>query len=137
MNPADLTMIRADAAHFDALGPALAEEFYAGLFELSPTSRQLFPDDLDAQRRKLMDELATLVDLAVHVGGGREAELDRRAADLGRRHVDYGTEPDHYTLVGEALLLALEVTVPGWTDEHRSAWARLYRAVADAMLHGS
>ncbi|MEO1059785.1 MAG: globin domain-containing protein [Actinomycetota bacterium] len=137
MNPADLEMIRADAAHFGELGPALAEEFYASLFELSPSSRELFPDDLAAQQRKLMDELSALVDLAAHVGDGRGAELERRAADLGRRHVDYGTEPDHYSLVGEALLLALEVTVPGWTEEHRPAWARLYRAVADAMLHAS
>ncbi|MEM8746254.1 MAG: globin domain-containing protein [Actinomycetota bacterium] len=137
MDTDDLALIRTDAAAFTQIGDDLALEFYAALFELSPESRAMFPEDLAAQRTKLLDELSALVDLATHLEAAGPAGLDRRTAELGRRHDGYGTGPDHYLVGGEALLLALEATVPGWTDDHRDAWARLYQIVSDAMMHPS
>ena len=114
----------------------MAREFYAALFEIAPEAESLFPDDMAAQRAKFLDELDALVELATSAAGDT-AEFGERAAALGHRHVDYGTTPAHYAPVGEALLAALELHVPGWDDSHRDVWSRLFHLVAQAMIHGS
>ena len=70
----------------------------------------MFPEDMVAQRQKLLDELAAIVAAVSDLDA-----LVARTAPLGARHVEYGVEPDHYELVGEALQAALaDVLGDGW-----------------------
>ena len=133
MTPRQLELVGADAElvveHADAVG----RSFYDTLFDLAPGVRPMFPDDLTEQRRKLMDALAALVRCGLALGRGGDAEFDRRTAALGSRHRRYGAVPEHYDVVGAALLATLERHLPTWDDERAAAWGTLYGAVADAM----
>lgn len=135
MTPDDIEMVRHDIGGIDA--DELARDFYATLFDLAPAARTMFPDDMGEQRRKLMNELATLVDLGTSAGEGRMEAFVDRAHRLGRRHVRYGAEGPHYELVGTALLSALSRAVTGWDDRHEHAWTVLYTVVAETMLEGA
>ena len=62
----------------------------------------LFPGDMTKQRRKLMASLA----IVVH-GLSDLPSILPTASALAKRHVGYGAKPEHYPLVGEALLWTL------------------------------
>ncbi|HEV8395599.1 MAG TPA: globin domain-containing protein [Vicinamibacterales bacterium] len=109
-------------------GP-LALLFYGRLFELDPSTRRLFHNDLALQGRKLMDTLDLLV-----------ASLDdfesvrARLATLGRRHRGYGVQPDQYPAVVTAFLWALgQALGPDFDAPTRDAWRAVLTAVSSAM----
>ena len=74
---------------------------YGKLFELDPSARRLFHNDLAAQGRKLMDTLD-----AVASSLDRFESLRPRLARLGRLHASYGVLParlrhlDHRSALG-------------------------------------
>lgn len=138
MTPEDLALIAADGAVVDAAQGQFSSAFYATLFELAPATRGLFPDDLVAQRGKLVDELRFLVDAAVGTSTSHDlGPFVERARDLGRRHVSYGVTSVDFAPVGAALTTALSTCVEGWDDAHEHAWSALFRLIADAMLEGA
>jgi len=107
--------------------------FYVRLFELDPSARRLFHNDLAAQGRKLMDTLDVLV-----------ASLDdfdavrSRVADLGRRHHGYGVRPEQYATVVTALLWAIGQALGADFDAPtREAWRSVLDAVSGAMQEGA
>lgn len=107
--------------------------FYARLFEIEPELRSMFASDLTAQRRKLVDELAFIVDNL-----GRLPPLIERATELGRRHVDYGVQPEHYDRVLDATLFALRSVLGERVgDDVETAWRRAYNLAAAMMLQGA
>lgn len=107
--------------------------FYDKLFEIAPSTRVLFPEDLEAQRAKIVSTLATVVQ-SLH----QLEPLIPTIEGLGERHVAYNVVPEHYGPVGQALLSALEQTLgDAWTDEVRDAWAAAYGALSQVMLRGA
>ncbi|TWT96201.1 Bacterial hemoglobin [Botrimarina colliarenosi] len=108
----------------------LTKRFYARLFELAPGVRPLFPDDLREQRRKLGASLDVVVtkldDLSTVI-----TELTR----LAERHAGYGAEPEHYPVVGEALIGALQEQLgDAWTPEVEQAWVDVYGVASSVMI---
>ena len=83
-------------------GDELMEEFYSRLFIAAPAVRPLFPDDMRRQKTMLLGALVllrkSLRDLDAIVPKLRE---------LGARHVAYGAQPEHYPVVGSALISAM------------------------------
>lgn len=129
--------VRALETSFDLVAPRgeeLMDEFYSRLFERAPAVRPLFANT-DLQRQKAM-LLGTLVLLRKSLHN-----LDRivpRLQTLGARHVAYGAQPEHYAIVGEALIEAMAtIAGPAWTSEHESAWHKAFAIVAAAMLDGA
>jgi hemoglobin-like flavoprotein len=122
---------------FDLVAPRgeeLMDEFYIRLFEAAPVVRPLFAaTDLDRQKTKLLGALVllrkSLGDLNAIIPTLRE---------LGARHVAYGAHPEHYPVVGEALIAAM-ATIAGsdWSYEHELAWRKAFAIVAGAMLEGA
>jgi hemoglobin-like flavoprotein len=56
---------------------------------------------------------------------------------LGARYAPYGVRPEHYPIVGAALLVALtEVGGNEWRDEYTRAWAGAWVLVQESMLSG-
>jgi len=54
--------------------------------------------------------------------------------DLAIKHVDYGVKPEHYTLVGNALLRTLKKGLGAqYTNEVRDAWVEAFRMLARIM----
>jgi nitric oxide dioxygenase len=118
---------------FDLLAPRadeLAERFYERLFAVAPQTREMFPADLEAQKRALVASLVIIVRSL------RSADvLGLYLEGLGKRHRGYGAVAAHYPVVGMVLLETLaEMAGDAWTAELEAAWADAFRAVSDLML---
>jgi nitric oxide dioxygenase len=88
-----------------------ADLFYNRLFEIEPSTREMFSDDVTEQGKKLMAALATVV------GGLTDPEtIIPTVQDLGVAHLGFGVEDWHYDIVGQALIWTLE---QGLGDAHR------------------
>ena len=114
--------------------PALSETFYGRLFEMAPETRDLFRNtDMAEQQRKfvtMMSEIVARLDLP--------ERLVPEVAALGRRHAGYRVTAHDYTLVGDALLWALERELgPAMTPLARLAWMEAYVVMASLMRRGA
>jgi hemoglobin-like flavoprotein len=127
MNTAMPLNLNALETSFDLVAPRgdeLMDEFYSRLFAAAPAVKPLFPDDLRRQKTMLLAALV-LVRKSLR-------DLDAIAPTLrrlGARHVAYGAKPEHYPLVGTALIAAM-ATIAGdaWTPEYARPWRRGLRA---------
>jgi hemoglobin-like flavoprotein len=131
LTASEIQLIR-DSFDRVSVGLRFSRNFYAHLFEIAPELRRLFPDDLTAQVRKLMDMLAALVGKL-----DRPHELVLTLEALGAQHRDYGVSPAHFAPVGRALFETLESELgPCFDDATRRAWIALY-ALASAWMQQS
>ncbi len=130
MTESEIRIVQAHFAGIYSAKSALAVLFYDRLFEIAPAIRPFFPEDMTAQRAKLIDTLAYAVR---HIGGGRA--LDGAIVDLARRHVAYGARPEHLAPVGRALMHALRAATPGgMTAAEEDAWSMTYATIEAAMV---
>merc|ERR1712137_692630 len=53
---------------------------------------------------------------------------------LGRKHVGYGVLPEHYDVVGQALLKTLGLGLGGkFTKDEEAAWTKIWGVIATTM----
>ena len=130
MTPTQIKLVQDSFAKVAPISEQAAVLFYGRLFEVAPSVRAMFPDDMTEQRKKLM---ATL---AVVVGGLTNLEAVLPAASaLARRHVNYGAKPEHYPVVGGALLWTLEKALgDAWTPDVAEAWSAAYATLSGYMI---
>ena len=103
--------------------------FYDRLFELDPSLRRLFPDDLARQRHDLMVTLSVLIGNLRFIDG-----LVPSIQALARRHIAYGARPEHFPIVGAALLWTLSQRLgDSFTPEVESAWLDVFDLLAGTM----
>jgi hemoglobin-like flavoprotein len=122
---------------FDLVAPhgdGLMDRFYARLFAAAPAVRPLFAGT-DMRRQKAM-LLSALVLLRKSLRDLDAIVPTLRA--LGARHVTYGARPEHYPVVGSALIAAMaDVAGDAWRPEYERAWAAAFDVVTAAMLSGA
>jgi nitric oxide dioxygenase len=100
------------------------------LFEIAPDVKPLFHGDMKEQRRKLMATLALVVN-----GLGDLPAILPAASALAKRHVAYGVKPEHYPLVGAALLWTLARGLgDAWNKESEAAWSAAYATLSGFMI---
>jgi len=130
MNAAQIKLVQDSFAKVAPISAQAAMLFYDRLFEVAPGVKAMFPADMTEQRKKLM---ATL---AVVVGGLSNLEAVLPAASaLAKRHVSYGAKPEHYPVVGGALLWTLEKGLgDAWTPEVAAAWTAAYGTLSGYMI---
>lgn len=110
-----------------------AELFYNKLFELDPSTRDMFPEDVTEQGKKLMAALATVVSGLTDLDS-----IVPIVQQLGVSHVGYGVEDRHYGVVGEALIWTLEQGLgDAFVVEVRDAWLAAYTLLADVMTEAA
>ena len=110
-----------------------ADLFYTRLFEVAPSVRGLFPDELTDQGAKLMATLGVAV-----AGLTSLDSIIPTVQKLGARHVEYGAEDAHYAGVGEVLLWTLEQGLgDAFTPDVKDAWASAYTILADVMIEAA
>jgi hemoglobin-like flavoprotein len=122
-----------------------ADLFYKRLFELKPDYRKLFPENMGAQKRKLLQMLSFVVrsldypDSAWRTTVPLEEDLMYVVLALGRRHRDlYRIPAESYAAVGEALIWTLDYGLgEAFTAEVRAAWLHTYELLATTMRLGS
>ena len=129
----DIMLVRNTFDRVVPIAGVAADLFYDRLFYMAPSLRQMFPDDLRDQKRKLMVMLAT----AVHSLTDLDA-LAPKLMELGARHAGYGVRDHHYKVVGEALIWTLERGLAdAFTPEVERAWVRVYLLIAATMQAGA
>jgi nitric oxide dioxygenase len=130
MSPQQVAEVQASFAKVARIAPQAAALFYGRLFETAPETRALFPDDMAVQGEKLMTAIATVVENL-----GDIAVVAPVVSDLAKRHVAYGVRPEHYGLVGAALLWTLEQGLGAdFTPSVGTAWAAAYGALSGMMI---
>lgn len=106
-----------------------ARLFYDKLFEIDPSLRELFHNDVRDQGAKLMQ----IIDAAVN-GLDRLDQVVPAVKELGRRHSRYGVRDHHYGSVGVALLWTLEQSLGAdFTMEVNDAWTTVYGVLSSTM----
>jgi hemoglobin-like flavoprotein len=133
VTPDQLDLVRNTAQRLEAEPRRFADTFYNRLFEVAPDVRELFPEDLTAQKAKLVDEVTFLAGAA-----GDLPAFVARASDLGARHHGYGVHVADYDAVEQALIAAVcEVLHVDTGSAEVEAWTRLYRLIAETMIAGA
>lgn len=133
MTPRQIQLVRESYAAVEPIADTAATIFYRRLFDLDPDLRALFPSDLTAQRRNLMQTLTVVVRNLDRLEGILPA-----VEALGRRHAGYRVRRDDYETVGAALLDTLgEGLGDAFTLEVRSAWTAAYGLLASVMIAAS
>ena len=106
-----------------------ADLFYNRLFEIAPSTREMFKGDMKEQGKKLMATIGIAVTSLTNL----EAIVPTVQA-LGVKHVGYGVEDWHYDKVGEALLWTLGQGLGDvFTKEVEAAWTETYVTLATVM----
>ena len=130
----DVELIRKNFFDIASRVDELTETFYATLFLRYPDLVPLFDGvNMQQQRKMLANAIVFIVENldAMEIASGTLEEM-------GRRHVGYGAQAEHYPAVGECLIHALG-TVSGddWSDELQSQWTEAYGLISSIMLKGA
>jgi hemoglobin-like flavoprotein len=134
MTPEQKRLVRDTWKQVVPVADAGAAMFYHRLFEIDPTTRELFrATDMVAQRKKLLQTLAFAI------GGLDNLDaLVSKVEDLGRRHAGYGVTDAHYDSVGAALLWTLEQGLgQAWTPPVAAAWSEVYRLLSGTIRNAT
>jgi hemoglobin-like flavoprotein len=131
MTPQQIALVKKTWRIYSKIDPLLVGDvFYEKLFSEHPALRRLFKTPMAAQSNKLVDMLTTIVTRL----DSKETLFDD-LRHLALRHVQYGTKPEHYRYVGEALMWTLQQGLGAdWTPEVQEAWEVCYKEIAEQML---
>ena len=130
MTPQQIALVQQSFSKVAPISEAASGLFYDRLFEVAPSVRAMFPEDMTEQRKKLMGMLAAVV------GGLSKLETILPAASaLAKRHVAYGAKAEHYPVVGATLVWTLEKGLgEAWTPELATAWTDAYGVLSGYMI---
>jgi nitric oxide dioxygenase len=130
VNPAQINLVQESFAKVAPISEQAATLFYDRLFEVAPAVKVMFPADMREQRKKLMATLAVVVN-----GLSNLESVLPAASALAKRHVSYGARPEHYPVVGGALLWTLEKGLgEAWTADVADAWTAAYGTLSGYMI---
>jgi hemoglobin-like flavoprotein len=129
MDSAQIITLQQSFTLVESIADKVAALFYARLFELDPSLRQLFRSDLKSQGRKLMSSIKMVV-----IEIDNPDRISTAVHSLGKRHNGYGVQSAHYATFGEALLWALEQSLgEAYSPEVASAWISAYSLLSSLM----
>lgn len=130
MTPTQVSLVQDSFAKVVPIADQAAVIFYDRLFEIAPQVKPLFKGDMAKQRRALMGTLGVVVN-----GLSNLPTVLPAASALAKKHVGYGVEAAHYSLVGAALLWTLEKGLgEAWTSDVASAWTEAYGTLSGFMI---
>jgi hemoglobin-like flavoprotein len=129
VSPTQVSLVQNSWTKVGPIAETAADLFYGRLFELDPSLRELFPEEMAEQKKKLMQTLAVCVNGLSDLG-----EIVPAVQALGKRHVDYNVKPEQYETVGAALLWTLEQGLgEAWNADVAEAWTEVYGVVSITM----
>ena len=104
--------------------------FYNRLFEIAPQVKHMFHHPVPEQSKKLLAMISYVI-----------AKLDKlediidEVGKLAQRHNSYGVRPEHYTIVGNALIWTVEQGLgENWNQPVKEAWIECYTILSTAMI---
>ena len=129
MTPAQVALVQESFANVGRQPHEAGRIFYEELFKLAPELQGLFPEDLSRHRLKFIQMLSTIVRSLDQI-----ATISEDIVDLGRRHMSYDVEDEHYPVVGEALMATLDRLLgASLTPPVSDAWVAAYGMIARVM----
>jgi hemoglobin-like flavoprotein len=132
ITPAQVELVQSSFQHVLPIADVAGLLFYERIFTMAPEARALFGDDIALQASRTMAAVKTAVD-----GLDNVDQIAPFLVRLGARHVRYGVQPEHFDLVGGALLWTLEQGLgDAFTPEVHEAWSAAFGLIAQAMLIG-
>jgi nitric oxide dioxygenase len=132
LSPEQTAAVRSSFAQVVPFADVAGMLLFQRIFELAPQARPMFAADIAPQAKRTIAAVQTLVENLD--APDQVASLLR---DLGARHAGYGVVPEHFPVVGEALLWTLEQGLgDAFTADVREAWAALWTVVAATMIDG-
>jgi hemoglobin-like flavoprotein len=130
MTPNQIELVQTSFSKVAPIAATAADLFYGRLFEIAPQVRDMFPENLSEQKKKLMAMLGAAV-----AGLSTLDTLMPAVRALGRRHAGYGVTARHYAPVGSALLWTLEQGLGAdFTPDVKDAWATAYIMLSTTMI---
>ncbi|MGQ4267288.1 globin domain-containing protein [Nocardiopsis changdeensis] len=128
-----IELVRLSSVDIPEGSARLARSFYDNLFEMVPSVRSMFADDIRPQQQRMADALLSVVR---HLDDPDEVAHHLRR--LGRQHHrELGVVPEHYPYVGRALVRAVSEVSPTWTSSMSSAWVLVYQWITAQMIAGA
>ena len=117
--------------HIFRIAPQALPLFSFGRVEGAEINDALFEqEDLKAHATKVVATVATAVGMLTKLD-----ELVPILTSLGTKHVGYGVVPEHYAVVGEALIATLSDALGDAFDaETKAAWVAVYGIVQKTMI---
>jgi hemoglobin-like flavoprotein len=116
------------------------------LFDMWPTARSMFAEDMTAQMQRMTDTLLAIAAALRHDDTApppseddlAEPALERALHQLGARHRDrWDVLPEHYLYIPHALTRAVrDVAGPAWSGSLSSSWIALTQWITGHMLEG-
>jgi NAD(P)H-flavin reductase/hemoglobin-like flavoprotein len=126
----DVQLLKENLAVVEPVQDKAVGYFYATLFRRSPAVRSMFPLVMDVQRDRLFRALVSVVQ-----GMDQPDSLMPMLRQLGRDHRKFGVRPEHYDVMGRALIGAVkEYSYGDWSDEVEAAWWRAFGVMARTMI---
>lgn len=127
--PKQKELVQTTFKQLEPIAEHAAQFFYNKLFELDPSLKTLFNSNIKDQGRKLVSMLNTAVK-----GLDNHTYLIQVLHSLGRKHMHYRVQEEHYDTVATALLHTLETGLgESWTEEVEDAWLAIYTLLATTM----
>jgi NAD(P)H-flavin reductase/hemoglobin-like flavoprotein len=122
-------LIRESWAAAEPQADDIARDFYSILFAIAPSTREMFPVNMEIQRSRLMRAIVHFVQMV-----DRPDDLIPFLRQLGRDHRKFGVVAKHFEALGTALLAALKKHLGSrWTAQVEMAWAEAYTIMARSM----
>jgi len=127
-----IELVQSSFQQVQPIAEAAGMLFYERIFTLAPEARALFAEDIRPQALRTMAAVKFAVE-----GLERLDVVGPYLVKLGARHVRYGVQPEHFDVVGAALMWTLEKGLGDlFTPDVRDAWAAAWNVIVDAMLTG-
>lgn len=130
----DINIIRESFEVAKPIADQVATKFYENLFSDYPQAKALFESvDMERQKKQLVGGLVKIVDSL-----DKPEELTKYLKASGKRHVGYGTQEEHYPLVGNTLIKTFaHFFGDQWTQELQDQWVMAYDFIAQTMIEGA
>ena len=132
MNAQQIQLVKETWSFVIVKSDEAGELFYSKLFEVAPGVKHMFKGEMKEQSRKLMGMITYVV-----------TKLDKldtiltEVRSLAQRHNKYGTQKEHYAVVGECLIYTLKTGLgERWNAQTEAAWIAVYTILSGAMIEG-
>jgi hemoglobin-like flavoprotein len=131
MTQKQIELVKSSWSQVMTIDPAVVGGlFYNRLFEIAPQVKHMFRSPIPEQSKKLL----TMINYVI-IKLDKLDDIIGEVGKLAQRHTSYGVKPEHYIIVGDALIWTLEQGLgENWNEDVKTAWIGCYTILSSAMI---
>lgn len=118
------------------------------MFELAPDAWTVFPwgkgmmsEEISQNEQflKFAANFVGMLDMAIDMLGPDMELVEEQLFHLGVSHIDFGVTPQHYPLMGRALMDTFEATLgkERFSARQKASWQSIYQFMSTTMMEGA